>query len=70
MKSTNTLIIPPVLYKSLISSSYNWDNYIQVYLWKILIYQKILFHIEIEVDESELKSDESREGYDLYLHIS
>ncbi|WUR03024.1 uncharacterized protein VNE69_03236 [Vairimorpha necatrix] len=69
MKNTKVPFIAPALYKEVVFASFGYDNYVQVYLWKILVYQKILFDIEIEIEESDLKTQEALEGYDIYLNI-
>ena len=69
MKINKCTFIHPSKYKDVVFSSFEYDNYVQVYLWKILIYQKILFDIEIEIEESDLKTEEALEGYDIYLNI-
>lgn len=57
-------------YKKIIGMSYEWDGYVQVFLWKILTFQRIWY--DYDVDESirsELKSEEALEGFEIIKNI-
>ncbi|KAF9762478.1 hypothetical protein NGRA_1978 [Nosema granulosis] len=63
MKEKNIPFIGQDIYEEIISISQEWDNYMQVYLWKILTFQKILFNFNIP--KIELISQEAKEGAEI-----
>jgi hypothetical protein len=67
MKKTNSPVIPYDKYDIYINISQNWDGYIQVFFWKILTYQKILFKYDIDIEMP--KSLEAIEGYEIFKNI-
>lgn len=67
MKLINVPFIPYSHYQKVISSSYTWDGYMQVFLWKILAFQKILFRFE--VDHYNFETLEAKEGYEILINL-
>jgi hypothetical protein len=64
MKRGKVPFIPQNIYAILISMSHEWDGYVQVYFWKIMTFQKMLFGIEPEVGV-EVKTVEAVEGLEI-----
>jgi hypothetical protein len=63
MRKNGLPFIPQDMYEKLIGASHEWDSYVQVYLWKILVYQKILF--AMDPGEIEVRSTEGIEGMEM-----
>lgn len=68
MKEKNIPFIGHEIYSEIITISQEWDNYMQVYLWKILCFQKILF--DFNIPEVSLVSLEAQEGAELLENIN
>jgi hypothetical protein len=60
MKDKKMPFISHDMYKEIIAISQEWDNYMQVYLWKILGFQKVFFGFKIP--EVDLNTIEAKEG--------
>lgn len=58
-----TPIVPREMYRTIIPESFGWDGYAQVYLWKVLAFQKI--HLGYEVCAFEEGSPEALEGLEI-----
>jgi hypothetical protein len=67
MRMRGKAFIPRSLYGQVIRESAEWDGYAQVYLWKILAHQKILFGYEVK--EEEARSIEAQEGMEVIAHL-
>jgi hypothetical protein len=67
MRVRKRAFIPRILYGQIIRESVGWDGYAQVYLWKILAHQRILFGYE--VGEVGGGSIEAMEGMEVIAHL-
>ncbi|TBU08293.1 putative subunit 3 of integrator complex [Hamiltosporidium magnivora] len=67
IKKLGLPFIPLESYDTLIHLSTSWDNYMQVYFWKILCFQKI--YLNFNVPDLEEKSLEMKEGLEIIRNI-
>ncbi|KAM0672720.1 hypothetical protein CWI42_110390 [Ordospora colligata] len=65
MKRNNIPIIPIEMYDKIIKESFEWDGYAQVYLWKILGFQKIYFGLDVSDAGYKERSIEAKEGFEI-----
>ncbi|KAF7683949.1 Integrator complex subunit 3 like protein [Astathelohania contejeani] len=76
IRNTGLPFIPHNIYYQLIDESITWDNYMQVYFWKILAYQKILLGYDVDSSlikasnlENELENLEMRDGLEILKNL-
>lgn len=67
MEKWKIIVIPREMYNKIIIESFGWDGYAQVYLWKIIGFQKI--HFGFEVNEFKGGSLEALEGFEIVKNL-
>ncbi|AFN83811.1 hypothetical protein EROM_091970 [Encephalitozoon romaleae SJ-2008] len=69
MEKWGTPIVPKEMYDRIIEDSSDWDGYAQVYLWKIIGFQKIYLGFDVEVPK-RVESLEALEGLEIVRNLS
>lgn len=67
MEKWGTPVVPREMYSRVIPESFRWDGYAQVYLWKILGFQKI--YLGFDIDEVTNGSLEAVEGSEIIKNL-
>ncbi|CAD27166.1 hypothetical protein [Encephalitozoon cuniculi GB-M1] len=69
MEKWGTPVIPKEMYDRIIAESSEWDGYAQVYLWKIIGFQKIYLGLEVDAPK-KIESLEALEGLEIVRNLS
>lgn len=69
MEKWGAPIVPEDMYDRVIAESSEWDGYAQVYLWKILGFQKIYLGLEVSVSRA-METLEAIEGLEIVRGLS
>lgn len=68
IKQNNEPFIDIKLYSEIIKLSNSWDGYMQIFLWKIFMHQKI--HFNFMPEHQNLETKEGIEGFELLMHLN
>ncbi|ADM12324.1 uncharacterized protein Eint_091980 [Encephalitozoon intestinalis ATCC 50506] len=69
MEKWGTPIVPKEMYDRIILESSEWDGYAQVYLWKIIGFQKIYLGLDVDTPK-RIESLEGIEGFEIIKSLS
>ncbi|AFM99090.1 hypothetical protein EHEL_091980 [Encephalitozoon hellem ATCC 50504] len=68
MEKWGTPIVPREMYDRIIGESSEWDGYAQVYLWKIIGFQKIYLGFDVDTPR-RIESLEALEGFEIVRNL-